>query len=116
MIIFRGIKAFKGDYFGYNRLFERFGFIQGLFGLFNQLLLLFIVIEKSTSVLAALVTKLPVRGGWVDVHPVHLQKLPEGDLIGIIGDLHHLGMAGGAGRYLLIVWVLGMPATVSGNC
>ena len=84
-------------------------------GFLRQPPLRLVVHEDAGAVLAAHVAELRVGGQRIDVAPEHVEELCVGDLAGVVHDLDRLGVAGLAGRDLLVRRVRRAAARVAGG-
>ena len=115
MIVLGRVEGGRGNDLGDDRAIEAPRFVEHVTRRFGELLLLVIEVVDAGAVLAAAIDKLAAGVGRIDVHPEDLEQLLEADLGRVIADLHGLGVAGGAGRNLLVGRVIDMTVDVAGD-
>src|SRR5687767_9604356 len=102
VVIFGGIKGRRSGYLRDDWPSQLSARLESRLRCFRCRFLLGTVVEDRRAVLGANVRPLPVQCGGIMVFPEHIEQPVVGDLSGIVLDLHHFGMTGPPGAYILI--------------
>src|SRR5688500_15898596 len=102
VIILGRIELRRWNNLGGNRLPEPAGRLELAFACFGQAPLFGTRGEDRAAVLVADIAELAIDREWIDIAPEDLQQLRVTDQCRVVAHQHRLGMAGAAGRYLLI--------------
>src|SRR3990172_8691702 len=115
VILLGGVERPERRDLGRDRPFEPAGGSQPLLALRREPMLCLAAVEDRGPVLFASVAKLAVGRDRVDIVPEDVQQPFVGDLLGVVGDLNALGVAGEAGSHLLVRRVFLGTARVPGR-
>jgi len=115
VVVFGGVEGFEGDDFGDDGVGPQVLGFQVLDSFFGDGFLLLGVVEDGGAVLGADVVALAVEGGGVVDGEEDVQEDSVGDMSGVKGDAHDLGVTGVPGADLLVGGINVGTAGITGD-
>jgi len=113
MVVLRWVECIQLFQFGHDGILEkRSCFLDGCLRFFE---LIFVVLHDGGSVLRPHIGTLTIEGGWIMGLPEKLKQSLVGDLIRIVGDLHHFCMTGGPFANGSVSRVFHVASSVAGD-